>query len=286
MHGLIALHYLTEDERVPIFYQIGWERWLPEDQYDRDCQTGTDPHCIFAYTVSGRGEIAVDGEWFNLTPGHAFFVEVPGPFRYRLPESADHWELKFLSITLDCLPVWTTIVQKAGRIIRLRAGNGVMTTFDEIYRLAQQDMIVDMYHNSSYLYQFLMTLKRFLSSSRSLHDVPASIQICQNRMEINPEKQWSLDDYAQLAGISKYHLTRLFQEYLGESPMHYLSKTRVKRAAQLLIHTDHGIRHIARATGFSNPNYFSKVFRKWMNLTPSEFRDYAKKQQVSHIQLK
>lgn len=81
-----------------------------------------------------------------------------------------------------------------------------------------------------------------------------------------------LDELAQGHYMSKSWLIRQFNEYVGMSPIKYLNKIRVEKAAQLLQSTN-SIADIAKAVGFSDQLYFSKVFKSIMGMSPSKYRE-------------
>jgi len=78
--------------------------------------------------------------------------------------------------------------------------------------------------------------------------------------------------YAQSRGISVSWLQRGFRKLLNQSPAHFLLMTRLNNAAILLETTDHAIGSIAAMVGYEDPLYFSRLFRKYKGLSPSEYR--------------
>ena len=90
-------------------------------------------------------------------------------------------------------------------------------------------------------------------------------------------------DYAFLDGVgelaerlevSQEYLTRCFCRYTGVTPGKYLNQLRVENA-RLLLRQGHSVQFVSDACGFSNANYFARVFRKYVGLNP---REYARSQ--------
>lgn len=73
-------------------------------------------------------------------------------------------------------------------------------------------------------------------------------------------------------GISTSHLTRLFKEFYEISPIRYIVKLRVAKAAELLGRSDTSILEIAYATGFKSLSNFYKFFKEQTGYTPNEYR--------------
>lgn len=157
---------------------------------------------------------------------------------------------------------------------------------DDLYHKAFRDEIEDIYLNSSYAYRFLMELRRFVEQKAKPSTTPEPVKRCIEYIKSSIEKPIRLEEMAYAANVSKYHLIRLFQATVGEPPIQYLIRSRIKQAGKLLIETDDSIQEIAKRCGFTSSNYFTKVFQKWTNHTPSEFRKSIGKQKIGDILLK
>lgn len=77
---------------------------------------------------------------------------------------------------------------------------------------------------------------------------------------------------AERLGISRMHLHRKLNEYLGLSARDYIKGKRIQQAKILLIEPNQTIQNTARQTGFSSIAYFSKVFKKTIGVSPSQFK--------------
>ncbi|QAA32387.1 helix-turn-helix domain-containing protein [Clostridium manihotivorum] len=94
-------------------------------------------------------------------------------------------------------------------------------------------------------------------------------------MEYIHEKYTSnilLEDIAMAANISKSECCRSFKRILKITPFEYLMEYRVSKAAELLLKTEESITNIALEVGFNGISYFAKVFKKYRNCSPSEYR--------------
>jgi transcriptional regulator GlxA family with amidase domain len=91
-------------------------------------------------------------------------------------------------------------------------------------------------------------------------------------MEANIEEPLSTDEIAQLAGVSRRQLERLFKQYLGSLPSRYYLELRLKRARQLLRDTNYSIVQVGLMCGFSSGSHFSTAFGALFGNTPREER--------------
>jgi two-component system response regulator YesN len=92
-------------------------------------------------------------------------------------------------------------------------------------------------------------------------------------IEENYSKDISLDDVSRIVDISSYYFSKLFKEETGENFIEYLTNIRIERAKQLLQNKEVSIKNICVETGYSDPNYFSRIFKKQVGVTPTEYRD-------------
>ena len=89
----------------------------------------------------------------------------------------------------------------------------------------------------------------------------------------NPE--FRIVELAQIAGYSQRNLNRLVREKSGMTPVQLVRTLRVEKAKALLIHTDKTIAEIAYETGFTEPSYFTKIFTRMHDSSPTQWRKSA-----------
>lgn len=90
----------------------------------------------------------------------------------------------------------------------------------------------------------------------------------------NYNKMISTEEIAKNFGYSESYLYKKIKEELGITLKDYLNRYRIKRSIQLLTsHEDLRVYEVAEAVGFSDYNYFGKVFRKYTGLTFTEFKE-------------
>ena len=90
----------------------------------------------------------------------------------------------------------------------------------------------------------------------------------------NPDLK--IDDIAVAMGMSRSVLYGKIKNAVGMKPIDFVRHIRIMRATELLCNTDETLSSIAYSLGFSDPKYFSKVFKKEMGIIPSEYRENSK----------
>ncbi len=83
----------------------------------------------------------------------------------------------------------------------------------------------------------------------------------------------SLRDLAERSGYSPQHLNRLFRRVLGVTPLQYLTRMRMERAAALLAEGRLTVSAVAGSLGYDDPYYFSRLFRQHHGRSPAHYRE-------------
>lgn len=104
----------------------------------------------------------------------------------------------------------------------------------------------------------------------------ARLQLIMQYIHTNYQKNISLDELADYAGVSKSTVLNLFRQYLHTSPVGYMIHYRLKEAAWLLLKTEKKVSVISQETGFKGVDYFCRTFKEYYHMTPTQYRDKAK----------
>ncbi len=72
--------------------------------------------------------------------------------------------------------------------------------------------------------------------------------------------------------LTDHYFCSLFKKETGQSPIEYINKYRAEKACILLKNTDKSITQIAQQVGFDDSNYFSRIFKKYIGISPREYR--------------
>ena len=83
----------------------------------------------------------------------------------------------------------------------------------------------------------------------------------------------SLDDLANVAGVSRFHFHRQFRKTVGVTPREYVLRARIERAKGLLTESDLTVGEVSGAVGFADQSHFSNIFRRLTAMTPRGFRN-------------
>ena len=95
-------------------------------------------------------------------------------------------------------------------------------------------------------------------------------------VEFMQERKYSdfrLDELSSHLNLSVPHFIRIFKSKMGLPPMKYFARIKVEEAATLLMNSDKPLATIAEELNFSSPAHFSKTFKQYMNVSPTQYRN-------------
>ncbi|MBQ0101350.1 MAG: AraC family transcriptional regulator [Firmicutes bacterium] len=95
-------------------------------------------------------------------------------------------------------------------------------------------------------------------------------------IRMNYDRGISSNDIAEKLNIDQSYFTRVFTKTYGMPPNKWLNVLRLEKACELLKTTDHPVKIISRSVGITDPLYFSRLFRQYKGVSPSEYRDESK----------
>lgn len=254
-------------------YSIGREYWRDAEAYHFDCNNVRDRQCIFQYTVSGEGAIVIGKKSYSLSPGQAFLIEKPGSYLYYLPKNSDHWEVEYIALNLSSINIWRDITEKYGRIIELDRNSSAMKYWDYLFELSLNDEMNNFFMSSAYAYTFMMSLNDTLKKKDEMMTANNAVLNCVNLIHENYHEDLSLQYLAGLCSVSTSYLSKKFKLSYKMSPIQYLIRRRIEVASSLLLRTDDKIEEIAHKVGFKDANYFARMFRQNVGVSPKEFRE-------------
>lgn len=90
-------------------------------------------------------------------------------------------------------------------------------------------------------------------------------------------RQWQTSDLVQFSGYSQGHLCRVFKEYLGCTPIQYLTSIKMIHARNYLEFSDLSIIEISVELGYTNSSHFNHVFKTHNGMSPTRYRKIYRK---------
>ena len=88
----------------------------------------------------------------------------------------------------------------------------------------------------------------------------------------NPDSDCSVKEIARRLGVSAHYMMHRFSLVSGTTITNYKNEVRLEKAKKLLVETQQSVAEIAAACSFSNPSYFSEIFKQFEHVSPTEYR--------------
>lgn len=235
---------------------------------------GQTPFTVLQHTVSGAGNLLYERRRYRLRPGDTMLVILPHNHRYWLEEGG-RWEFFWISMSgTEAVRIHRDVLNATGPVLRLRE-----ETLEHI-----ADCCLRMVEGkgetpgaaSAIAYEAACALfDDVFSSQKALSDdaEDSALRRVVDHIRRNLDKPLAVSDLAEVSGFSRAHFSRMFTESEGVPPAEYVLQERMRHAARLLTsHSPLPVKEIALLTGFEEPNYFAKVFRRFFGTSPTEFR--------------
>lgn len=161
--------------------------------------------------------------------------------------------------------------------VRFRAKTGALAR--EVSRLAEAwEDVRARPESAAHLRALVCTLLVEAFGDLRAGDGPASlapervVEAVRAHIDAHCAEPLSVDDLVRLSGYGRTRLFALFAAQAGTTPIDYLNRRRVARAQELLEDAARPLGEVAEACGFASADYFARVFRKYVGLSPQEFR--------------
>lgn len=268
--GSVGFH-ITSALSLQTLKGIGLHHITSHD-YNWDNNTRKNSYLLLQYTLSGKGIFHISGKSYIQQPNDLFLVQIPGDSQYFLPSDSDHWDVLYLEFSTECLPLLYHIHQSCGPSFYLDESSTLPKKMRDLYLAATSNQLKSVFDNSKAAYNFLLDLTSYALEHPKL--TSPRVTLAKNYLDTHfYDTTLNLDEVSDAVGLSKYHLCREFTHLYGTSPGKYLSNLRIQKACSMLLQNrQHTIGEIASMVGFSNDNYFCKVFRKALGITPTQYR--------------
>ncbi|MCA1369471.1 AraC family transcriptional regulator [Bradyrhizobium sp. BRP14] len=240
--------------------------------YDWDGRKrGQTPFTVLQHTIGGAGNLRYESRTYRLRPGETLLLLVPHNHRYWLEEGG-RWEFFWISMNgEEALRIHRAILAVTGPVLKLQPET-VEHLADCSLRLITGGETPG--RASAIAYEAAMALYDDVFGSHPVFSEEyRKMQHVIDHILANLEKPLPVEELARVSGLSRAHFSRVFAASEGMPPAEFVLQKRLQRAVKLLTKTaDLPVKEVAIMSGFEDPNYFAKVFRRVFGASPTEFR--------------
>ncbi|HBL76356.1 MAG: hypothetical protein A2W90_08455 [Bacteroidetes bacterium GWF2_42_66] len=233
------------------------------------------PQAILIYNIEGKGFILAGNEKHELSADH-FYIIPPGMPHSYFADKDNPWSIYWVHFAGPKAKLFSRTALQPVSIERGKTSrvNERLELFSELFRNLERGYSIETLEYTNLCLSHLLASfthpGQFRVIKESIGKDPVGQSI--NFMLENLGRKLTLNDLAEVVSLSASHFSRLFVNRTGHSPIDYFIQLKIQRACRLLDNTDWNIAGVARETGFEDQFYFSRQFRKVMNMSPREYR--------------
>lgn len=227
----------------------------------------THPYYHMLYVENGICSMVVGGQNYILEQGQCILIPPDTEHSYSNEQAMamDYQEIKFA--TKKAIPLYISDNALVGSLFRQ-----VVREYPLLGRLADKSAAVYM---SALL--CAITEKERLDNAESFQYIDASAfgetaKRVIRHLEAHYQEDLRLDGIAQAVGFNKSYLCVAFKKDTGFTILDCLNTIRIRRAAELIVYSDHGFSQVADMCGFTSVSHFNRVFLKYVGITPGQCR--------------
>jgi len=227
---------------------------------------------LILYTISGSGELLMNGNHYCLLPGTAIIIKEGTAVSYFTPKNG-LWEFYWIHFTAEPSKEQIDLISKQSKQLVTFRSENIRVIIE--YALADKsgDSICSIIQISSMLSQVIhefmayqdienIEMEKYGTITRKV------ISFIQN----NYDKDIGTKDISNDLYISCEHLIRIFKKEMGITPYAYLCNFRIEKAKEFLTSTNISVEKIAHMVGFNSHSNFSKQFKTITGISPIKFR--------------
>ncbi len=232
---------------------------------------------------SGSGSFMVRDRLFPLTPGAVYFVNGMDT-HYSAPEKPEEYIRGKLIVSggfidniaeiTGCSKILNELFHKNGGTY-FTPNDKVAAYIDAEFSAINQALSENTIHTNINVVSAVFNILSAAYSNKGA-GVPVLDNHISKALEYinrNLSNTFSLEDICEHISVSKYYLCHKFRKIVGLTVGEYILSRRISVARKYLRGSDITISEVAEAAGFSSFSYFSKTFKQYEGVTPSEFRN-------------
>ena len=127
------------------------------------------------------------------------------------------------------------------------------------------------------IYLMMTALLRYYCTSRTesdkmiYHNV-LRLRLVMEYISVHFCEKIYIEKLADMINVSADYFTKMFKDTIGKTPIEYINGLRVNESMRQLAQTENSMAEIADSIGFCNPNYFHKIFKQYMDVSPLAYR--------------
>jgi len=230
---------------------------------------------IIIYCIEGYGWIEIDKKRIGISPSQFIVIPANTPHKYGADEK-NPWSIYWTHFKGDSAAFISELIIKKSNNYKpqLIYSDDRIRLFDDIYYSLEKGYGDDtLRYVNMIFYHFLSSMIYEDKFNREKKEVaPSVVEIGIQLMQDNISKTITLNEMASFSKLSVTHFSSLFKKKTGYSPIEYFNHLKIQKACQYLSFTKMTIKEVAFNVGVEDQYYFSRMFKRLMGTSPSEYK--------------
>jgi AraC family transcriptional regulator, arabinose operon regulatory protein len=229
---------------------------------------------ILIYCIDGEGVIKTGETLFHLIPDSYFIIPARTLHSYWASEKMP-WSIYWLHFAGEKSELFKDFFCKVIPICRTSNAriDDRINKFNEILTALEMGFTKNNIEFANLNLQAVLASFFYVDTFRSVKGVRNNDPVEQSifYMLQNLNHQLKIEDLAKNVNLSESHLSRLFKNKTGSSPIDYFISLRMQEAIRLLTNKSLRIKEVAFRLGYNDQYYFTRIFTKYIGTSPASF---------------
>jgi len=224
--------------------------------------------------ITGRGMLFIGDISYLLEPGWGIFL--PPDISHEYWGVTENWTVNFLCFSGDFSShLMNQFNLKEAGVYFVPSPERIIELENKIASIYYSDLGFKDEKISGCLYEIILSLSSLAKNPSLTHSFSQNLRLKRiiGYIEENYNKDISLDEISEFAGISKEYLCAMFKKNMGQTVVSFITESRLVRSKIFLMQfPEKKIYEIAKMSGFEDSSYFCLIFKKSTGNSPKEFR--------------
>lgn len=232
---------------------------------------------LLLYTNTGGGRLSFGGHTLSVTEGQLLFLDCSQQFS--LSSLVLPWNFKLFFIGGTDLHLFLPLLHHVpSPCFRIPTFSSVDRCISRLLSLHTSPSLTEQLQMHQTLTELLTELCLGISEPLPPAAPAAAGYLMEmwDYFERHYDQPFSLEEFEKQFQVSRYRLCREFSAAYGIPPQKYLTHKRLDEAKKMLLTTDWTIQEISSKVGYENTTHFIHLFKKYIGVTPGDFRQTAR----------
>ncbi|WP_075172856.1 AraC family transcriptional regulator [Neptunomonas phycophila] len=267
MVSLLSQHPLAKD-LYPLglgYYKQALNHTMSRNKHD---------DYLMIYCLDGEGKLTINNQIHTVKAGDIICLPKGVAHAYKASETTP-WTIYWVHFSGDKSEDFIDYlaINSNNYVFPLGIHSRLTSDFESLLECRQYSYNINAFvHTASLLRQILTHIAQLqpLAKQQAAHNF--DLERVHSLMQARVHEQLELEALAETVSLSKFHFIKKYKELTGTTPINHFIHLKVERACHLLDVTTKSINEISFAVGYEDAYYFSRIFKKIMGISPSQYR--------------